>query len=232
MLDDTNNGLVSADDRARTAACFKHIQVALWCYHERCGCYPPQYLTDDRGQPVHSWRALLLPDLGYEELYRRYRFDEPWNGPHNILLAPEIPKEYRSPFLDFKSTITQYVGIAGKDTPWRGTTPLRTEDLEHTDSNSLIWFVEAANSDIQWMEPRDIPLEQALEGINVREGHGIQSNYAEGLPAQLAPFGIVWVPSGTSTQAFRAMLTIAPTKDDHRNGRPEQAPPSRDNPNP
>jgi hypothetical protein len=49
----------------------------------------------------------------------------------------------------------------------------------------VVWFVEAANSDIQWMEPRDIPLVQALAGINVPGG--IKSNYPDRLPAGFTP---------------------------------------------
>jgi hypothetical protein len=151
--------------------------------------------------------------LGYPELYARYRFDEPWDGPHNRLLAAEMPKEYRSPFVDSKSTITQYVGIAGKDTPWRGTTSLRNKGMERAESNPLIWFVEAANSDINWMEPRDIPLEQALVGISAPGGRGIQSNYSDGLPAQMIPYGREWLSSATSPDKLQGMLTIGHTKD-------------------
>jgi hypothetical protein len=199
--------------RAETASRFQYIEVALMLYHKRNGCYPPQYLTDREGKPAHSWRVLLLPDLGYEDLYRRYRFDEPWNGPHNSQLAADMPIEYRSPFLDSKSTITQYVGIAGKETLWRGTTSLRNHDVQRGALNPLIWFVEAANSDIHWMEPRDIPLEQALAGIIVAGGRGIQSNYSDGLPAQMIPTSRELVPFDISPEDFRAMLTITPGKE-------------------
>ncbi len=193
--------------RSATAARFQHIQVAMECYRQNHGSYPPQYLADRQGRPAHSWRVLLL-EFTYPDLYRRYHFDEPWDGPHNRLLAPEMPEDYRSPFVDAKSTTTQYVGIAGKQTPWRGTTPMREGNLRRGVSNPLIWFVEAANSDINWMEPRDIPFEQATVGINVAGGGGIQSNYADGLPAQMKPFGCEWVPSDISPERFRAMLTI------------------------
>jgi hypothetical protein len=76
---------------AGTSARLQHIELALEVYYEAHGCYPPQYLVDGQGKPAHSWRVLLLPYLGYDELYRRYRFDEPWNGPHNSLLAGEMP---------------------------------------------------------------------------------------------------------------------------------------------
>jgi hypothetical protein len=152
-----------------TAKRLQMIAMALECYHEVNGCYPPQFLTNKQGQPAHSWRVLVLPYLSHENLYRRYRFDEPWDGPHNRLLAMEMPEEYRSPFLDSESTITQYVGISGSDTAWRGAIPLSRKGLRSTGNDAIIWLVEAANSDIHWMEPRDIPIEQASNGLVLRQ---------------------------------------------------------------
>ena len=197
-------------NRSATAQKLLNIQIALTLYYQENHCYPPQYLTDRQGRPAHSWRVLLLPFLHHKDLFRRYSFDEPWNGPHNRLLTTEMPEEFRSPFLDSKSTITQYLGIAGTETSWRGAIPLREEDLRPRDTtNSLIWVVEARNSDINWMEPRDMPFDQALAGINVAEGGGIQSNYPDALPAQTKPFGCEWIPINISPEKLRLMLTVA-----------------------
>ena len=88
--------------RAGTARQLQHIRLAMECYYSDYGSYPPQYLTDQQGKPAHSWRVILLPYLFKGDLYRRYQFDEPWNGPHNRLLAAEMPYEYRSPFQDLQ----------------------------------------------------------------------------------------------------------------------------------
>ena len=200
----------------------QQIMMAMENYRQANGCYPPQYLADKDGRPAHSWRVLILPYLEGDEFRQRYRFDEPWNGPHNRLLASECPACFRSPNADrkSKSAITGYVVIAGQDTPWHGTLPLPKEELErirrrhwkegsNTRTNT-IWFVEAADSGIDWMEPRDIPLAQALVGINVPGG--IQSNYSEGLPVWMIDGSSSWVPVGISPDAFRAMLTITDGK--------------------
>ncbi len=193
----------------------QQIQLAMENYRQTNGCYPPEYLADKEGRPAHSWRVLIWPYLCGDDSWKRYRFDEPWDGPHNRLLASQTPACFRSPNADPKSTsaTTDYVGIAGKATPWRGTSPPRTQDLQDR-SRKLIWFVEVANSGINWMEPRDIPLEQALVGINV--AGGIQSNYSDGLPAQMAPYGCEFVPVDTPPEAFRAMFTITGEKDKAR----------------
>ena len=127
------------------------------------------------------------------------------------------PACFRSPNGDrnSKSPTTDYVAIVGKDTLWRGAVPLRPSDLERIQKRfwkeetagldpdkrtRIVWFVEAANTGINWMEPRDVPLEQALVGVNV--AGGIQSDYSDGLPAQLMPYGCDWVPVGDPARGF------------------------------
>jgi hypothetical protein len=46
------------------------------------------------GKPLLSWRVHLLPRLGEEELYRRFRLNEPWDSPTNRPLANMVPQIY------------------------------------------------------------------------------------------------------------------------------------------
>src|SRR4051794_10185895 len=76
----------------------KAIGLALYSYHDRCGSFPPAYFTDAKGTPIHSWRTLILPDLGEQALYDAYNFAQPWDGPDNRRLADQTPLRYRDPF--------------------------------------------------------------------------------------------------------------------------------------
>ena len=78
-----------AREAARQCSCIGHragIYLALLNYHDTHGHFPPAYVLGPDGKRWHSWRALILPYLD-EDLGRRYRFDEPWNGPNNRKLA-------------------------------------------------------------------------------------------------------------------------------------------------
>ena len=55
----------------------KQIGLALHDYHEVYGSFPPAYVSDENGRPMHSWRLLILPHLDQTGIYKRYRFDEP-----------------------------------------------------------------------------------------------------------------------------------------------------------
>src|SRR5688500_8670454 len=76
--------LSTAGDEARRSSCLGHccqLGIALHSYHDEYGSFPPAYVADANGKPMHSWRVLILPFIEEQALYQRYRFNEPWNGP-------------------------------------------------------------------------------------------------------------------------------------------------------
>lgn len=97
---------------------FRNVSFALQAYAtDNQGRLPPAYIADEHGQPMHSWRVLLLPYLDQQALYDQYRFDEPWNGPNNSKLAKFIPEVYQCPneygHADGSHPWTSYVAVVG-----------------------------------------------------------------------------------------------------------------------
>lgn len=150
----------------------KALSFALNAYHEHFGSFPPQYIVDSNGRPIHSWRVLILPFLGYQKLYDKYRFDEPWNGPNNSQLASSMPGHF-SPYccpveLNSKqdsSSFTNYIAITGPQTMWNGVHPIRLDQVTDSKSSTCL-LAEIRNSQIHWMEPRDIRLRGMAFSIN------------------------------------------------------------------
>ncbi len=101
------------------------------------------------------------------EFYRRYRFDEPWDGPNNSLLHREQVAAYACPSDGgaYQSRWTSYLAVSGPATMWRHDATITFRDITDRDEDTLA-FVEVANSGIHWLEPRDIPL-SSLEGSDV-----------------------------------------------------------------
>ncbi|MFZ1936339.1 MAG: DUF1559 domain-containing protein [Thermoguttaceae bacterium] len=57
-------GVQSVREVARRTQCennLKQIAVAMLSYENRYGCFPPAYIPDKNGKPMHSWRVLILP---------------------------------------------------------------------------------------------------------------------------------------------------------------------------
>ncbi|HET6883902.1 MAG TPA: DUF1559 domain-containing protein [Pirellulales bacterium] len=151
--------------RMHRAACEQQLHklaVALQNYADEHNVYPPAVVRDAQGNPLHSWRVLILPQLGQEEekLHKEYHYDEPWNGPHNRELASRMPAAYRCPedpgALDFQTSYLAIVDGATGDFaayPTSGSTaPPKKPPL------TAYLVVEYAESGVNWMEPRDVTL--------------------------------------------------------------------------
>ena len=133
----------------------RNIALALTNYESVHGHYPPAFIADESGKPMHSWRVLILPYLEEQELYDRYRFDEPWDGPNNRKLHDLMPSVYRCPSED--GTTTGYLAIVGENTvlrPHKG-----RPESEITDGIiQTILVVEHQMARTHWMSPYDIDL--------------------------------------------------------------------------
>jgi hypothetical protein len=53
-------------------------------YHGEHGRLPPAAVCGPDGTPLLSWRVLILPFIEQQALYRQFKLDEPWDGPHNL----------------------------------------------------------------------------------------------------------------------------------------------------
>ena len=102
-------------------------------YESANGRFPPAYVADEKGRPMHSWRVLILPYLGEEELYKQYNMKDPWDSPHNRALASRMPKVYRCPRADSQSPVdasaTSYLMLVGPGCISTGPKSVRAAEL-------------------------------------------------------------------------------------------------------
>lgn len=157
-----------ARDRSRIAACTSNLfQVGsfLMVYHDHTGKLPAAFEVDRSGNPCVSWRVRLMgleDPVTFRRAAERYHYDEPWNGPHNRKLADhDWGRLLECPF-QRGSGKTSYVAIVGRNTLWPAP-QARSLGALPTTSTEKILLMEIPNSDIPWMEPRDITFEQALQ---------------------------------------------------------------------
>ncbi|MCA9151787.1 MAG: DUF1559 domain-containing protein, partial [Planctomycetales bacterium] len=153
---------------ARRNACLNNcrgIAQALLAYHEKHGSFPPAFLADEQGTPIHSWRVLILPFLDEQALFDKYRFDEPWNGPHNVELLREMPDVFRCPSYGLgksepaREGFSNYVVITGPDTIFpAGETVTRSDILD--DEWQTLLVIEVNVESVPWLSPQDLTAEQ------------------------------------------------------------------------
>lgn len=154
---------------ARSSQCrnrLKQIVRALHNYHDDYGCFPPAYVADEDGRPMHSRRVLILPYIEETARYEQYRFDEPWDGSDNSQLVGQAPYDLQCPVAPNRdSASTSYVLIVGDGTGWADGRSPKLDDFTDGADRTIV-LAEITGSNIPWMEPRDLTLEEAARGIN------------------------------------------------------------------
>ena len=99
--------IVRQDHKDRCVQQLKRLGLALHEFHEAHGHFPAAAITDKSGTPLLSWRVAILPQLGYQSLYDAFHLDEPWDSPHNLALAAQMPEVFRCPSLPDGRASTQ-----------------------------------------------------------------------------------------------------------------------------
>jgi prepilin-type processing-associated H-X9-DG protein len=176
-------------EAARRMQCSSHLKnigLALHNYHTQYGCFSPVYVADKDGKPMHSWRVLILPFLEHRDLYERYNFNEPWDGPNNRKLLASRPELYACP-CDGNSLIpgvmtTSYLAVVGANAALHRDKPTSFNDgsLQGHTFNTIM-LIESANLGIQWTEPRDLDLDDLAissrrDSVPAIRGPHMQSN--------------------------------------------------------
>ena len=196
--------------RSRTSVCaFNLFQIgtALHAYHDQWGTYPPAYVADENGRPMHSWRVLILPHLGESALYEQYRFDEPWDGPNNALLGETSPSLFQC-LSDTDPNNADYVVVVGPGTMFPGAQARSYDDVTDSAAKTIL-VIELANSPYHWMEPRDLTMDELLaevEAGNAQAAFGVHFGNAN---AVFVDGHAGTISSSIDKESLKAMLTVA-----------------------
>lgn len=201
-----------AREASRRSSCncnLKQIGLGLQNYADVYKSFPPAYVTDARGNRMHSWRVLILPFIEHKPLYDLYDFNEPWNGPHNSLLAKYMPPVYRCPTDDVaRPGETSYAAIDGPGTVWAGNKGSTFGDVKDGTSNTVA-VIEAAGAGINWMEPRDLPFSSLRGGIMPSTKVGVNSRHAGICEAVFCDGHTNGLKSTISAKTLQALATRA-----------------------
>src|SRR5262249_27501642 len=149
----------------------RQIGIGLHSMHSTWQALPQAVaFQDTNGKPGLSWRVAAIPYLESSPLYKQFKFDEPWDSPHNKKLLSEVPLPYRRP--DQPAQLpgtTQYLAVVGKGSAFdenhrtirrRGRMPpgafqlgLTLADITDGPSNTII--VVTVAKPVPWTKPED-----------------------------------------------------------------------------
>jgi prepilin-type processing-associated H-X9-DG protein len=194
------------------------IALAMYAYHDDFGCLPPAYIADGRGHPKHSWRVLILPYLdktGFspsgelKRLYESYDLSEAWDGPHSCTLAHRMPLVYGcGDYPARRNSTTSYLVITGDHSAFPDIRSIKLDDVRDGRANPII-VVETRNSGINWLEPKDYPIEHLRFGPRDTRELRIGGNNPGGANAGFADGSVRFNDESELTNdALRALGTI------------------------
>jgi prepilin-type processing-associated H-X9-DG protein len=193
----------AAREAARRSQCvnnLKQIGLAMLNYESANGVFPPALTLDPEGNPLLSWRVLLLPYLDDSGLYEQFKLDEPWDSPHNKPLLAKMPKVYECPSLpQAGSENSIYQVMIGPGTLFEKAEGIATKDVTDGSSNTLM--VLESKAPIPWTQPSGLAL-QANKPIE-----GLGSGHPGGFNALFADGSVRFIKNSTSPTTLEALAT-------------------------
>jgi len=145
-------------------------------YHAERGHFPRAAIISKEGKANLSWRVALLPSMGFEELYKEFKLDEPWDSPHNKGLLAKMPKAFAATEGTVKSTgLTHFQVFVGEDTVFEEGKDITYRDI--TDGTVSTMLIVEAPKPVPWTKPEDLPYsaDKPVPGLGGAVGDGLFS---------------------------------------------------------
>jgi len=196
-----------AREAARRSACgnnLKQIGLALHNYHDVYNTFPPAYIPDATGKPMHSWRVLILPFIDEAPMHDAYDFGKPWDHPDNLAVTRNIPLVFRCPSAPAQLASAQYVFITGKGTCFDGSKGIRLRDIDDGPSQTLL-VVEAHDQVMQWSEPRDLDFMDLVS--NPGGTTGPSTAHIGGFHALRVDGSVTFISESIDPEILKALVT-------------------------
>jgi hypothetical protein len=171
---------------ARAVENLNRLTEALMAYKEDKGHYPPSAQAK-AGIKTLSWRVLILPYLGHQELFEKFDLNMPWNRSPNKELIEFIPDELVSP--ERFDSKTNWMLPAHRNYMFGDNRYPRDRNIEDGIENTLMLLEVNDSLAVEWTRPSDFePADLgALKGSfgDLRSG-GTLVAWANGWPAYVA----------------------------------------------
>jgi len=182
----------------------KIIALALHNYaanHQ--GNFPPAYTVDSEGNPLHSWRTLLLPYADQRALYDQIDFSKPWNDPVNAEAFKSYVRVYSCPSADHYTNLTTYLAIVSPNSFFRAAELRNFDEVTDNPGDTLMLIDMSKDRAVPWMSPLDTDEQSVLDlGSKRKTSHPGGTNVA------WVDGSVGFLDTSTSASERRAMISI------------------------
>jgi prepilin-type processing-associated H-X9-DG protein len=192
-------------EAARRVQCtnnLKQIGLAFHNYHAANNAFPRAAITDKQGKPLLSWRVAILPYIEQQELYNKFKLDEPWDSPHNKALLKEMPTTYVCPSRsNAEPFATTYQVFSGKGAMFENGQDIGIVSVTDGTSNTLL--VVEAKAAVPWTKPADLTFDpEAAPSLN-----GAGSPHPGGFNSLFGDGSVRFIKNSVNLDVFRALIT-------------------------
>jgi prepilin-type processing-associated H-X9-DG protein len=189
----------------------REIGAALTLYDARYGHLPHAYAADADGKPLFSWRGILLNEIGRADFAANLHAAEAWNGAQNRRISNAWLSLYECPSdIPYENSTTSYFAVVGAHTAWPTSGQYVSLDYiaRHKGLNKTILLIEVHQSNINWLDPRDITIDQLKNGLAGLIPLGGSSPHPEGFNVLFADGHVETLPADIDPKKLNEMCNI------------------------
>lgn len=206
----TMSKLTTNRDRTASAKNLEKIASALNAYAADYGTYPPSFTKDSTGKRLHSWRVLILPYLGEDELYNKFDLSLPWDDFRNSRVAYDMPIVYRHPSSANGNGfyISDYYMIVGPGTLQPRTGPLSPDQV--TDNQRQTILVVGGTPLVpsgMWTEPIDLDIAKMQGRLTTNPGIEPGGHLDDGVTFATVDGSAHFVPNSVEPRMMKSLMT-------------------------
>ncbi|HWY87399.1 MAG TPA: DUF1559 domain-containing protein [Gemmataceae bacterium] len=152
------------------------------------------------GQPLLSWRVIILGDMEAENVRKMFKMDQPWDSEQNLASLTISPNLYSSPEQPITNQ-TPFQVFVGKGTPFEKDLVVRFADIRAADGLANTILIAEAKTQVTWTKPHDIAYapDQPLPPLGKSRGTGFHAVMADG--------SVRFFKKDTDEKIIRAMVT-------------------------
>jgi hypothetical protein len=198
LVDNVKKTAQTSSKKANQMNRLRQVSLACLNYESSFNKFPTNIVKD--GKALLSWRVAILPFMDEDALYKQFHLDEPWDSPHNLEVAKNVPEIYQTPGQPSNGK-TCIMVFTGKDAPFDGNKPIRSSDIRDGSSNTILAVEAGPDKAVPWTKPEDLTFDpkNPMDALGEVPSGGFITTFFDGHVQAL--------PKSIDSKTLKALIT-------------------------